>query len=332
MGWRILAATLPVALLAGCLNTFEEPAEPARPHFLRIVTLDVSPARVLSQDVVLNVSTTLDNRGGGESDPVRLLVKAYSEERGFLLTENESFVGIVAPDTSRVVPVHLSVPREGGVRIDVAVIEADLGTQRASVYARNLAGLEPEVLDTGLRVSGVDFLVQEITNDTGRARAQIQTDLYITNEGDAASEDLQVQVKARELQTSLVADVAWVGTGSIAPSETAIRSVNLTVPDEYNYVFEILTWRGQTVVARYEDYVRLAPTFTKPTNTELVTTNPNLGDFAPTTPTTGYPTWSGDMSGGGMSPTAPTPKVPGVEVALLALAVVGAALTLRRRP
>lgn len=334
MRLRLLVPVVALALSAGCLNTFEEPEEP---HFVRIVNVELSPARVLSQEVVLNVTSFLDNRGGGATGQLRLHAKAFDEATSFLLTESEARVGTLPGETTRPVPLQLRVPREGGVRIDVVLFEDDLGMQTASVVARNLGSLEPEVLDTGLRISDVDFIVRDVTSGTNAtgARATIQTDLYVTNEGDAPSEDLRVQVKAREVSTRLVTDVAWVDTGRVSPGATVIRSVNLTVPEGFNYAFEILTWRGEVVVARSEGVVQLAPTYVKPKDQEVVTEAPNVRNFL--TPTS--PTQSGENRGGlgGMGNdagfTPPAPEVPGFGAALLVLAALAASsvILLRRR-
>ncbi|MFA5860849.1 MAG: hypothetical protein WDA16_04055 [Candidatus Thermoplasmatota archaeon] len=314
-----------VALSAGCLQTFESP------HSLHIVNLDIAPAHVLSQDVILNVTTVLDNRGGGDSKPVKLQAKAYSEDTGFLLVENQTTVGIVPGDTTRSILMQVKVPRAGSVRVDVAVFEDEQGQERASISARNLAALEPNVLDTGLRIRDVDFLVQNVTRDGvgNGTRVRVESDLYVTNEGASDSESLRIQVKAREVTTRLIADVQWLETGSIAAGSTVVRAVNLTVPDRYNYQFEILTWRGDVVVARNQGDVQLAPTFVKTKDQDVVTTNPNVNDFLqapgvtmPTASTAYYP---------GTFPT-PTPKVPGFEaVALVAAAAVALLLIGRRR-
>ena len=42
-------------------------------------------------------------------------------------------------------------------------------------------------------------------------------------------------IKATDIDSKL-ADKQWSNTGLIAPDAPAIRSVNLTVPDRYNYV------------------------------------------------------------------------------------------------
>lgn len=326
-----LAACLP---LAGCLNQFEAP------HSLRVVGVDVQPARVLSSDVVLNVTASLDNRGGGASGDVKLIARAYGEESGFLLAENETRVGVLPPDVTRPVSLHVSVPREGSVRIDVAVFEDEQGLQSASVSARNLHTLDPEVVDTGLRIRDVDFLPRRVEGSANASRATIQADLYLTNEGRDVSENLRLQVKARELTTRLVADVQWVETGGILAGTTVIRSVNLTVPDRYNYAFEMLTWRGDVVVAQSEDYVQLAPTFEKPADTEVVTTDASVRDFLP--PGAGgfgnYALKEESRSAGGVSydyapttpsPGSPAPRVPGFTALALVLAV-GVALVVAR--
>lgn len=332
----LVLLALPLAL-AGCLNEFEPT------HSLRVVGLDVQPARVLSSDVVLNVTATLDNRGG-ETGDVRLVAKAYSEEKGFLLAENSTTIGPVAGDTTLPVSLRVTVPREGSARVEVTVLEDEQALQAASITARNLQSLDPEVLDTGLRISDADFLVRRVDGNASGARATIQTDLYLTNEGRTVSENLRLQVKAREVSTRLVADVQWLETGGVEAGTTVIRSVNLTVPDRYNYAFEVLTWRGDVIIARSQDFVQLAPTFEKPKDTEVVTSNANVRDFlppaSPTYAAEASKGWSMGLSDGAQSsspygayPTTPTPapRVPGFGTAALALAAVAAALVLARR-
>lgn len=331
----LLALVLP---LAGCLNEYEDP------HALRIVGIDLQPARIHASDLVLNVTTGLDNRGGGATGDLKLVAKAYSDEKGFLLAEETRNVGSRPGDTTRDVSIQLQVPREGSVRVEVTVFEDELGQQSASVTAWNLHTLEPEVVDTGLRISDMDFLVRGVERFGNATRATIQADLYLSNEGSDVSENLRMQVKAREVATRLVADVQWVETGGVLTSTTVIRSVNLTVPDNYNYVFEILTWKGDVIVARSEGIVQLAPTFERPKDTQVTTSDPDVRDFiyggAPMDTRFDESYLSdGAMEAGGAGgrfyypPTSgtPAPRVPGFTAAALALGVVAAALALGRR-
>lgn len=294
---------------AGCLRTFEEPTN------VRIVNIDVAPDRVLAAEVLLNVTSYLDNRGGGESREVRLLVKAYDESTGFLVTQLDTSVGRLRGDTTTPVTQQITVPREGAIRIDVTLFTEDLRQQSAQLTARNLGALKPQVFATGLTISEIDFIVRE-ANST---RPAIESALYFTNEADSPSEDLRVQVKAREVTTRLVADTMWLQTGVIEAGTTVIRSVTLHVPEGHNYVVEILTWRGDVIVDRAEGIVRLAPTMQIPKDQELVVSNPNLSNFAPA---------PGDPHGG---PSSEPMGVPGFAPALTLLAMLGAGAWWTRR-
>lgn len=314
-GLALIVPLLLAAGAAGCLREFDEPS------FVQIANLDLAPAQVLARDVVLNVTTTLDNSQRGDADAVRLKAKAYSETTGFLVAENTTASFAVPGDTTMPVSQFLKVPRDGSVRIEVLMFEEARGERRATISARNLASLEPEVLDTGLRVSDLDFVVRNVSAE----RVRVQTDIYVTNEGRDASESLRMQVKAREVSTSLVSDVQWLTTGSVVPQATAVRSVNLTVADGYNYVFEILLWRGDVIIARHEGTVQLAPTFQKPEDQEVITTNPDIKDFV-------RPTSPADSSGApGFGAPETADGVPGAAAGAALVAVGAAALAIGRR-
>ena len=76
------------------------------------------------------------------------------------------------------------------------------------------------------------------------------------------------------------------------------------------------------------DTVQLAPTFTKPTNQELVTTDPNVNDFL----RGGQFDSSPGAQEGRMSGSAPEPTVPGPGLAAVLLAIaVASVLALARR-
>jgi hypothetical protein len=66
-------------------------------------------------------------------------------------------------------------------------------------------------------------------------------------------------VKVREMDAGLLADKVWARTGEIRPETTVIRSVNLTMPDQYNYIVEVLIWNNDTVVKRGQGYIQLSP-------------------------------------------------------------------------
>jgi hypothetical protein len=121
----------------------------------------------------------------------------------------------------------------------------------------------------------MDFLVRKAEGSA----VKIQTDIYLTNEGLSTSENYRMLIKAREMDTHLIADKIWTSTGSFAPDATVIRSVNLTVPDNYNYVVEVLLWDGDTIIKRGEDYVQLNPMIEIDKDTELKTRYVDTEDF-----------------------------------------------------
>ena len=66
-------------------------------------------------------------------------------------------------------------------------------------------------------------------------------------------------VKVREMDAGLLADKVWTQTGEIKPESTVIRSVNLTMPDQYNYIVEVMIWNNDTIVKHGEGYIQLSP-------------------------------------------------------------------------
>ncbi len=318
----LVVLLVPLVLGAGCLKSFDEPSR------VNITTIDLSPERVLSSTVELNLTTYLDNAGGGTTGALRLLAKAYSQDTGFLIAHTEDNLTPLPGLTTRGVTQQLAVPREGSIRIDITLFEDGHALRVGSITARNLGVLKPDVFETGLKIGEMDFTVEEVVEGArgNGTRVRIEAGLYFTNEATTPSEDLRVQVKARETPTQLVADTQWLTTGTISPGTTIIRTTNLTVPDGYNYIVEILTWRGDVIVDRAEGRVQLAPTFVVPKDQEFVVTNPNVNDFIrpPTSPTAtpGYPQYGAPDSATG---------VPSITLVASLVAVAIAALVARGR-
>lgn len=307
-GVVVMALTL-CFLLSGCLNEFDEPQTP---NFLRISGIDVSAPIVKSGTMTLAVNVSLDNTEASSQD-IRLVVKAYDQSTGFLVTTNTADVGVIPEDRTIAVEVHLDVPRSSGYRIQVQVFEDDQLTLQGTVTASNIDALEPNVFDTGLRISTMDFIVRNVTG----ARVEIAAKVYVTNEDAAASQPLDMQVKAREVSTGLLADERWTQIPSVGTEETVPSEVTLDVPDEYNYVVEAILWDGNIIVERGSQPVQLLPNFTKDPEQDIVVTNPDVDDFV-----------RGPDQGRG---SIETTRAPGVGALLATMAVLGAlALTARR--
>lgn len=297
-------------LLSGCLNEFDEPQAA---NFLRISGIDVSAPVVKSGTMTLAVNVTLDNTEA-QSQDVRLVVKAYDRSTGLLVETNTADVGPIPEDRTVSVEVLLDVPRSSGYRIEVQVFEDDQLALQGTVTASNIDALEPNVFDTGLRISTMDFIVRNVT----AGRVEIAAKVYVTNEGGDVSQALEMQVKAREVSTSLLADERWTPVPPVGTDETVPSEVTLSVPDEYNYLVEAILWDGNIIVERGSQAVQLLPNYTKDPDEEIVVTNPEVDDFV-----------RGPGEGG--RGDIDTTRSPGAGGLLLAIAILGAlAITTRR--
>ena len=115
----------------------------------------------------------------------------------------------------------------------------------------NLERLTPDIQETGLSITDIDFLVKKVAGD----RATIQTDIYFTNDNRVPSGAFDIEVKAKEEDAKLLADKQRAHVESIQPDATRVSSVALSVPDQYNYVVEVLVWKNDTIVKRGEGNV-----------------------------------------------------------------------------
>ena len=269
---RILILTsilLAFTLSSGCIRSFEEDSQ------LRITNMDISAKEVKSAFVDLDVTTYVENFHGDSSKNTSLLLKAFSTRTGLLEVQTQDDIGIIDKGDTVTITQSLKLQKEGGYRIVAVLFEEDKRKNTGEITIYSLENLPADVQDIGIEVAGMDFLVREV--DGGRV--VIQTDLYLTNEGTAASGDYQMLIKAREMDARLLADKEWMQTGSIKPETTVIRSLNLTVPNHYNYVVEVLIWSNDTIVKRGEDYVQLKPQMTVDVGTQVETKHIETSDF-----------------------------------------------------
>lgn len=293
----------------GCLRDFEEPSR------IRIRGIDVAAPTVASGRATLEVTTTLDNAGGA-SAPLRLEVKAYSTQTGLRVARNATDVGSLDGETTQEVRTRLEVPRRDGVRIEVVLFEEDQATRTGRVTVDNVGALEPNLRSTGLSIRSIDFHVEEVGPGNDSRRVRIDARVYVTQEGSARSGTVEMQVKAREVSTDLIADERRRDVGDVGPEETRIFPVTLDVPDGFNYEVEAVLWDGAFIVERGSGHVQLLPERTVQEGEEIVVSDPDLRDLQ-----------SPDRDGGSSaSDDGAEPTVPGFEVPAIVVSAVAAAL------
>jgi hypothetical protein len=302
----LLCGIILVALMTGgCLQDFEESR-------LRVNDIDISAERITSTNVLLNVTTYVENNGNGESGEVKLILKAFDSMSGLLVDETATSAGHINKDKTIPVAQLINVERDGGYRIDIVLFEDDERLRQRSVKISGIGDLIPNINDIGIRIQEMDFLVENVTD----SRVTISVDIYLTNEGGCTSEDLPMLVKAREVDAGLLADKVWITTGKIEKEKTIINSCDIAVPDGYNYIVEALIWRNDTIVERGEGVVQLNPKRTIPADEEIISDEIHAEDFMPTPAPTPAEMEYGRVSG------ATEKKMPGFTSAMTGVTVM----------
>jgi hypothetical protein len=292
------------ALGAGCLKESE----------LTVMGIDVAAEQVLSGSVTLNVTTIIENQYGYPEGPATVQLKAYNVGTGLLEADRTDAAGTVDRGSARRVSQRIVLPREGSYRIAVVVFEGDARKANAEITVSNLEQLPADVHRSGVEIQDIDFIVKGVEG----GRAVVQADVYFTNKGGMTSGSYDVEVRAREMDAHLIADKEWTRIGDILPDTTVIQGVTLSVPDQYNYVVEVLLWKDQVIVKRGEGKVLLRPGTTLGEGERFVTRSIETSRFIAETP---FPTLLPE----GYASARPTPGFEGIlaGMALAAVAVLG---------
>lgn len=244
----ILAIAL-IVVLGGCVEETEEQSH------LSVTNMDISADEVQISYVDINVNTYIENYGGDSDKNTSLLLKAYNENTGLLETEKIKNIGVIENGKTHRITQSLELPKKGDYRITAIIFENDEQKGRGEINIHNLEYLQADVLKTGIEIGEIDFIVKQVKE----GRALIQNDIYLTNEGRDRSSNYRILVKARQIDSGLIADKKWASTSPIHSENTIIKSINLELPDNYNYRVEILLWSNNTIVKRGVDYVQLEP-------------------------------------------------------------------------
>jgi hypothetical protein len=234
---------------SGCVKNFEEDS------YYNVRDMDISADRTGASFVDLNVTTYIEKSQGDTAKNTSLLLKAYSRESGLLEAQKEIKLGVIRKGDTRSVSQVLTLPKTGGYNLHCVLFEENVQKGDGEIKVYNLDALPAEVEETGLEIPEMDFRVKEVQG----GKVLVENDIYLTNEGREISKNFRMLVKVREMDAGLLADKVWTHTGEIKPEATVIQSVNLTMPDQYNYVVEVLIWNNDTIVERKEGYIQLSP-------------------------------------------------------------------------
>ncbi len=234
---------------SGCVKSFEEES------YYNVKDMDISADRTGAAFIDLNITTYIEKVQGDSAKNTSLLLKAYSRESGLLKTQKKIELGALKKGDTKSVSQVLTLPKAGGYDLQSVLFEENVQKSNGEIKVYNLDSLPADVQETGLGIPEMDFRVKKVEG----GKVLVESDIYLTNEGRETSKDFRMLVKAREMDAGLLADKVWTHTGEIKPEATAIHTVNLTIPDQYNYVVEVLIWNNDTIVERGEGYIQLNP-------------------------------------------------------------------------
>ncbi len=281
---------LPVILLL-CLTVLILSAGCLKESGVTVSSITVGAQNVTGAEVTLNVTTDVQNTYGVSSGISRVQLRAYDTGSGLVVAEQTGDAGYLGIRGSGSISQTIVLPRKGSYRLISTVFENGQRKGQGEITTYNLERLTPDIQETGLAISDIDFLVKKVSGDC----VDIQTDVYFTNDNRVESGPFEIEVKAKEEDARLLADKQRASVASILPDAKRVSSVTLSVPDQYNYVVEVLVWKNETIVKRGEGNVRLRPGMQVDKNTQFVTKQIETSKFVQNTGSAGaspapYPT------------------------------------------
>jgi len=307
---------LPVLLLV-CLAGLAFGAGCLKESSVAVTDITVGADKVTGAEVILNVTTELQNVRGISAGISRVHLRAYDTASGLVVAEQASDAGFLGVGGTGTVTQLITLPRTGSYRLVSTVFENGQRKGQGEKTVYSLERLVPDVQEIGLSITDTDFLVKKVAGD----RATIQADIYFTNDNRVPSGAFDVEVKAKEEDARLLADKQRAHIESIQPDATRVSSVSLSVPDQYNYLVEIIVWKNETIVKRGEGVVRLRPGTIMKDDTQLVTKKIETSKFV---------SEEGYRAGPYAIPTTRSPGF-GAPLALVALGGLAALVCIRRR-
>lgn len=331
----VLGVAIAVVAVAGLVVAVAVPGALAgadeEPGHARLIDVTVAEGTVSPDAVTLSVTGFLQHFGG-TSENLSVGVRATHLGSGMHATTESVDVATVSGDTEVEIPVDVTVPREGGYRIEVLLFED--GQRRGEVRreVRGVGSLEPPDARSSVRFHrfdrqvGNDTLpsVQTSVGGTDDDRVTLDVSAYLTNEGGAATGDLSLEFVLRQAESGIVADRTRVSIDDVPPQHTVTPSALVTVPDGYNYYVDAILWKGGVIVDSARGVANLDPDESIRVNRSDEAGGLQVSDFE-----------RGDSGGAEDSPrgtSMPTEaQTPGPGVGVAVFAVAAAALLARRR-
>jgi PGF-CTERM protein len=233
-----------------------------------LTEITISADEVTGGTATLAVDTHLEHRGD-PAENVTVVHRATDTGTGLVENTTKRSVRTLDDDGEIVVSDRVSIPRESSYEIETFVYRDGTRTESASRSVDGVDALTPAYADTDVEfhrfggsaggsladVPAIGYSIASTTDDT----ATLEVDSYLTNTGDDTESDLELEVSARQADSNVVADTATVDLSAIDPGKTALPTVELEVPQDYDYYLDAVLWRDGTIVGTNRAVANLGP-------------------------------------------------------------------------
>lgn len=318
-----VVATVAVVTAALVPGAIADPADegPVRPGPVDLVELPISQGTVTGETVTLRVEARVAHRGNPAPN-VTVRFRAVDAESGLVATTRTVAVGDLEGDRETAVPANLTVERDGGYRIEAAVYADDERVASGSRTVSGLDALTPPHARSTVRFTDREALPPlSISVDGVRGnRTTLNATASLANGGDDPVDDLRVTVVLRQAESNLVAARRTVAIGRIRPGRTAGPSVEVTVPDGYNYYVDAVLTRDGVVIDTARTVANLDPQRTISADETTEDVDLDVGEFTPERDRDRPRPRATEQAAGG---SAPGFGAPAALTGLLVLAAVG---------
>jgi hypothetical protein len=250
-----------VAVAPGVVATPRD--DPVRPGAVDLVDVAIAEDGVTGETATLAVETRLQHRGPPAPN-VTVSVRAIDADSGLLTAERTVDAGTLRGEREVAARTTLTVPREGGYRIETAVYVEGRRVETGSRTVSGLSALTPPRARSTVAFAddgAVPSLSVSVV-ETGGNRTTLAVTSSLENGGDEAVGDLAVRVVVRQAESNVVAADRTTEVGRIRPGRTDGATTAVTVPTNYNYRVDAVLLRDGVRLGDARTVVNLDPTRT----------------------------------------------------------------------
>lgn len=257
----IVVASLTTLALSGAVSDpgdTETGASVDRSGDASLLEVTIAAGDVGGETASLEVDAHLEHYGDAVEN-VTVVHRATNTNTNLVEHTVEADVGTLDDESGVVVSESVDVPRDGTHELETFVYVDGVRTESTTHTVVGVDTLTPAYADTSLEfhrfggdyggaladVPAIEYSVESTTDDD----VALEVSSFLTNTGDETTGDLELEVKARQADSNIVADSATVELEAVEPGETVTPTTDLEVAHEYAYYLDAILWLDGTIVA-----------------------------------------------------------------------------------